>query len=305
MTACWPSARRWLPSTAAAGWGSRVFVWHEAADTRLFRPPQAESTRGTASCGSAIGAMASVRPKSRIICCGQHRRQGWRLTFTACATLDAALAQIARHGARYRGWTPKHEGAGVFARHLATVHVPRRFYVETLPGIPTIRVFEALACGIPLVSAPWHDSERLFSRGNGLSGGARRGRDDEASPRAGRPTPRCGSRWRSTGLPPSTPATAACTARRSFSPSPSGWAPTRWRLHDPHRLLRIEPGFLLLERRRHLLPRPAAQPARGLATDITFYEPDAYRAAGAPRHRCAGLGRGPSSIPRRTMACAA
>jgi spore maturation protein CgeB len=34
-----------------------------------------------------------------------------------------------------------------------------------LPGIPTIRVFEALACGIPLVSAPWHDAEGLFSPG--------------------------------------------------------------------------------------------------------------------------------------------
>jgi spore maturation protein CgeB len=33
------------------------------------------------------------------------------------------------------------------------VHVPRRPYVEALPGIPTIRVFEALACGIPLSRA--------------------------------------------------------------------------------------------------------------------------------------------------------
>ncbi len=53
----------------------------------------------------------------------------------------------------------------MFARHLATVHVPRRFYVDRLPGIPTIRVFEALACGIPLVSAPWRDSEALFRMG--------------------------------------------------------------------------------------------------------------------------------------------
>ena len=35
----------------------------------------------------------------------------------------------------------------VFAKHLATVHVPRRFYTQVLPGIPTIRVFEALAWG--------------------------------------------------------------------------------------------------------------------------------------------------------------
>jgi spore maturation protein CgeB len=53
----------------------------------------------------------------------------------------------------------------VFARHFATVHVPRRFYATLLPGIPTIRVFEALACGIPLASAPWEDTEGLFRPG--------------------------------------------------------------------------------------------------------------------------------------------
>jgi spore maturation protein CgeB len=48
------------------------------------------------------------------------------------------------------------------------LHVPRRPYVEALPGIPTIRVFEALACGIPLLSAPWRDDERLFPPGSFL-----------------------------------------------------------------------------------------------------------------------------------------
>jgi spore maturation protein CgeB len=45
------------------------------------------------------------------------------------------------------------------------VHVPRRPYAARLPGIPTIRPFEALACGIPLVSGPWRDCEGLFRRG--------------------------------------------------------------------------------------------------------------------------------------------
>ena len=45
------------------------------------------------------------------------------------------------------------------------VHVPRRPYVKALPGIPTIRVFEALACGIPLVCSPWDDAEGLFRPG--------------------------------------------------------------------------------------------------------------------------------------------
>lgn len=53
----------------------------------------------------------------------------------------------------------------MFARYRLTVHIPRRPYATALPGIPTIRPFEALACGIPLISAPWNDSERLFSGG--------------------------------------------------------------------------------------------------------------------------------------------
>src|SRR5690606_11065953 len=68
-------------------------------------------------------------------------------------------------GIDYRGWLPNHRAPEVFAAFRATVHVPRRPYVRALPGVPTIRVFEALACGIPLVCAPWSDTENLFHRG--------------------------------------------------------------------------------------------------------------------------------------------
>jgi spore maturation protein CgeB len=78
---------------------------------------------------------------------------------------DAAQAVIAQHGGRYRGWLANLRVPSVFAQHRMTVHVPRRFYARVLPGIPTIRVFEALACGIPLVSAPGDDCEGLFRPG--------------------------------------------------------------------------------------------------------------------------------------------
>jgi spore maturation protein CgeB len=78
---------------------------------------------------------------------------------------DAARAALAAAGIWYSGWVPNHEVPEAFAAHRFTVHVPRRPYVRALTGIPTIRVFEALACGIPLVCAPWADSERLFAPG--------------------------------------------------------------------------------------------------------------------------------------------
>ena len=78
---------------------------------------------------------------------------------------EEARRELAEAGLRYAGWLPNYLVPGVFARFRVTVHVPRRPYTQALPGIPTIRIFEALACGIPLVSAPWEDTDRLFSAG--------------------------------------------------------------------------------------------------------------------------------------------
>ena len=46
-----------------------------------------------------------------------------------------------------------------------TLHIPRGPYLGRLAGIPTIRPFEALACGIPLIMMPWEDREGLFDAG--------------------------------------------------------------------------------------------------------------------------------------------
>jgi len=149
--------RRW-------GWGRRVFVWHEAADVRVFQPPQEEGERA----GLVWIGNWGDGERTREI-------EGFLLAPAATAGLPLdvhgvrypaeALAMLARHGARYGGWLANARVPEVFARHLATVHVPRRYYASVLPGIPTIRVFEALACGIPLVTAPWDDAEGLFSPG--------------------------------------------------------------------------------------------------------------------------------------------
>jgi spore maturation protein CgeB len=78
---------------------------------------------------------------------------------------DEARNALSARGITHAGYLPNHEVPAAFARHRVTVHIPRRQYVEALPGIPTIRVFEALACGIPLVCAPWRDEEQLFTPG--------------------------------------------------------------------------------------------------------------------------------------------
>lgn len=149
--------RRW-------GWGGRAFVWHEAADISLFRPPAVEGERqGLVWIGNWGDGERTAELESFLL--APARDAGLPLEIHGVRYPREALALLARYGARYLGWLPNPLAPEVFARRLATVHVPRRYYVEALPGIPTIRVFEALACGIPLVSAPWSDAEQLFRPG--------------------------------------------------------------------------------------------------------------------------------------------
>ena len=149
--------RRW-------GWGDRVFVWHEAADVEVFKPPATEAPRaGLVWIGNWGDGERTAELETYML--APARDADLPLDIYGVRYPDDALALLARYSARYCGWLANASAPAVFARHLATVHVPRRFYVDRLPGIPTIRVFEALACGIPLVSAPWDDSERLFTAG--------------------------------------------------------------------------------------------------------------------------------------------
>ena len=148
----------------AWGWGDRVFTWHEAADTRLFRPPPVERPRaGAVWIGNWGDGERTAELEAFLF--APTAALGLPLDVYGVRYPAPALAMLARYSARYRGWLPNAQAPGVFARHKMTVHVPRRFYATALPGIPTIRVFEALACGVPLVSAPWQDAEGLFTPG--------------------------------------------------------------------------------------------------------------------------------------------
>lgn len=146
------------------GWGARVHVWHEAADLRRFSPPAVEGERqGLVWIGNWGDGERTAELETYLL--GPAAGIGVPLTIHGVRYPVQALAMLERYRAVYRGWLPNTAVPQVFAAHLATVHVPRRHYAEALPGIPTIRMFEALACGIPLVSAPWTDSEGLFRTG--------------------------------------------------------------------------------------------------------------------------------------------
>ena len=148
----------------ARGWGNRVWTWHEAADTRRFRPPAHEGERDGLVWIGNWGDGERTRELEDFLF-RPAREADLPLDVYGVRYPAEARDLLARYGVRYHGWAANAAAPAIFASHLATVHVPRRYYATILPGIPTIRVFEALACGIPLVSAPWDDAEGLFSPG--------------------------------------------------------------------------------------------------------------------------------------------
>lgn len=147
-----------------AGWGRRVYTWHEAADVGLFRPLPQVPPQGDLVW---IGNWGDDE-RSREI--GEYLVEPVRTLRLSAAVHGvryppSALQALADAGIRHGGWIANADVPAAFAAHRVTMHIPRRPYVEALPGIPTIRMFEALACGIPLVSAPWSDAESLFRAG--------------------------------------------------------------------------------------------------------------------------------------------
>jgi spore maturation protein CgeB len=143
------------------GWAARAWTWHEAADTRVFHPlPEDERRDDLVWIGNWGDGERSEELRRFLL--RPARTAHMHGSIYGVRYPRPARLQIALSGLRYRGWVANHRAPEIFARHRLTVHVPRRPYVEALPGIPTIRPFEALACGVPLVSAPWDDCEGLF-----------------------------------------------------------------------------------------------------------------------------------------------
>ena len=146
------------------GWTKKAWTWHEAADTRIFSPVAASGYDGDlvwiGNWGDEertkelfeflIEPVKELKLKAKIygVRYPEHARQ---------ALQDA--------GIEYGGWLPNFKAPEVFARYRFTAHVPRGPYVRSLPGIPTIRPFEAMSCAIPLLSSPWNDAEHLFTPG--------------------------------------------------------------------------------------------------------------------------------------------
>lgn len=146
------------------GWTEKAWTWHEAADTSVFYPHERKNYEGDLVWVGNWGDEERTAELHEFLI-NPVKELGLKAKIYGVRYPEHARKALADAGIEYGGWLPNYKAAEEFAKHKVTVHVPRRPYVEALPGIPTIRPFEAMACGIPLISSPWDDAENLFSPG--------------------------------------------------------------------------------------------------------------------------------------------
>lgn len=144
-------------------WSKRAWTWHEAADTNVFHPVETE-TKGDLVWIGNWGDNERTEELFEFLI-EPVKELGLNAKMYGVRYPDEALEMLSNAGIEYGGYLPSYRVPEVLSSYKCTVHVPRRAYAQSLPGIPTIRPFEVLACGVPLISAPWRDTENLFRVG--------------------------------------------------------------------------------------------------------------------------------------------
>lgn len=141
-----------------------VWTFHEAADIAHFAPHTTVKDTDVAWIGNWGDEERAKELRDFLITPAAAMTEN-KFAVHGVRYPDHALRQLAGSGIEFRGYLPNLQAPKMYARSRISLHVPRRFYANGLSGVPTIRVFEALATGSPLVCSPWSDSEGLFRPG--------------------------------------------------------------------------------------------------------------------------------------------
>jgi spore maturation protein CgeB len=145
------------------GWAANVWTWRDAVDTRVFRPPSADVAPALDLIW--IGNWGNGERASELdeFLVEPIRSLGLRARFYGARYPKEALRTLRASGIDYGGWIPDFAIPTALATGRFTVNVPRRMRSDGLPHTPAIRVLAALACGVPVVTAPWEECEEFFT----------------------------------------------------------------------------------------------------------------------------------------------
>lgn len=143
----------------------RAWTFHEAADADNFKPLPGDKQNDVVWVGN-WGDEERTRELQEFLIEPAASLPARKFVVHGVRYPEQGLRQLSAAGIEYRGYLPNLSAPEVYAHSKLSLHVPRRQYTNGLSGVPTIRVFETLACGIPLVCSPWNDVEGLFRPGH-------------------------------------------------------------------------------------------------------------------------------------------
>src|SRR5262249_6740601 len=124
----------------------RAWTFHEAADVVHFFPRQQDWSFDLLWIGN-WGDEERTRELQEFLIAPAAELSDRKTVVYGVRYPDDAKAALAAAGIDYRGYLPNLMAPLAYAQSVLSLHIPRRLYANGLGGIPTIRVFEALACG--------------------------------------------------------------------------------------------------------------------------------------------------------------
>jgi spore maturation protein CgeB len=143
----------------------RAWTFHEAADVEHFHPLQEPQQTDLLWIGN-WGDEERTRELMEFLVEPASELRHLKMVVHGVRYPQEGVDALSNAGIEYRGYLPNLMAPYAYAQSALSLHVPRRQYVNGLSGIPTIRMFEALACGSTLLCAPWRDVEGLFRSGD-------------------------------------------------------------------------------------------------------------------------------------------
>ena len=148
----------------ANGFGiERAWTFHEAADVQRFRPLEMEKSIDAVWIGN-WGDDERTRELEEFLIGPAEQLSDLKFVVYGVRYPKEAQAKLTGAHIDYRGYLPNLRSAEAYNQAKIALHIPRRQYANGLGGIPTIRMFEAMACRAFLLCSPWQDEEGLFRR---------------------------------------------------------------------------------------------------------------------------------------------
>jgi spore maturation protein CgeB len=143
---------------------SRVWTFHQAADTSHFHPRDAPSDidllwidNGATGERTSVLMEYLVQPIAELPNC--------RTVVHGVRYSEQERQSLSEAGIEFRGYLPNLMKPDVYSRAALSLHMPGRPNSKEANHLPSVQIFEALACGSPVLCTPWNDGEQLFRAG--------------------------------------------------------------------------------------------------------------------------------------------